>query len=48
MLVYGKNTVNEVLDSNTKIYKVFLDKNFNDEELLKKIDSKDFILIKIN
>ena len=25
MLVYGKNVVNEVLDTNTKIYKVFLE-----------------------
>ncbi len=40
MLVYGKNVVNEVLSNNTKIYKVFLDNNFNDELLLSKINKK--------
>ena len=30
MLVYGRNVVNEVLNNNTKIYKVFLDNNFKD------------------
>ena len=29
MLVYGKNVINEILNNNTKIYKVFLDNNFN-------------------
>ena len=28
MLVYGKNVINEILNNNTKIYKVFLDNNF--------------------
>ncbi len=40
MLVYGKNVVNEILDNNTKIYKVFLDNNFNDEIILNKINKK--------
>ena len=40
MLVYGKNVVNEILDNNTKIYKVFLDNNFNDEYILNKINKK--------
>lgn len=40
MLVYGKNVVNEILDNNTKIYKVFLDNNFNDEVILNKINKK--------
>ena len=40
MLVYGRNTVNEILDGNTKIFKVFLDNNFNDEVLLNKINKK--------
>ncbi len=40
MLVYGKNVIREVLDNNTKIFKVFLDNNFNDEELLNKINKK--------
>src|SRR5574344_662565 len=39
MLIYGKNVVNEILKSDYKIHKVFLDNNFNDEELLEKIDS---------
>lgn len=38
MLVYGKNVVNEILNNNTKIYKVFLDNNFNDENILNKIN----------
>ena len=40
MLVYGRNVINEILDNNTKIYKVFLDNNFNDQELLSKINKK--------
>ena len=40
MLVYGKNVVNEVLDNNTKVFKVFLDNNFNDEIILNKINKK--------
>ncbi len=40
MLVYGRNTVNEILDTNTKVNKVFLDNNFNDELLLSKINKK--------
>ena len=40
MLVYARNTVNEVLNGNTKIYKVFLDNNFNDQDILRKIDKK--------
>ena len=38
MLAYGKNVVNEILNGDTKIYKVFLDNNFKDEELLSKIN----------
>ena len=40
MLVYGKNVINEILDNNTKIYKVFLDINFDDKNILNKIDKK--------
>ena len=40
MLVYGRNTVNEILDTNTKINKVFLDNNFNDGIILNKINKK--------
>lgn len=38
MLVYGKNVVNEILNSDYKIYKVFLDNNYKDTEILSKID----------
>ena len=38
MLVYGRNVVNEILDDNINIYKVFLDNNFNDENILNKIN----------
>lgn len=40
MLVYGRNVINEVLNSNCKIYKVFLENNYKDEEILKKIDKR--------
>ena len=40
MLVYGRNVAREILNSNTKVYKVFLDNNFRDEELMDKIDKK--------
>ena len=40
MLVYGKNVINELLDNNTKIYKVFLDNNFNDVNIMSKINKK--------
>ena len=40
MLVYGKNVAREILLSNTKIYKVFLDNNFNDQELMGIITKK--------
>ncbi len=40
MLVYGKNVAREILLSNTKIFKVFLDNNFNDQELMGIITKK--------
>lgn len=40
MLVYGRNVVNEILNDKTKIYKVFLDNNYKDEEILNKIDKR--------
>ncbi len=41
MLVYGRNVANEILNNkNIKINKVFLDNNFNDENILNKINSK--------
>ena len=38
MLVYGRNVVNEILNSKTKVYKVFLDNNFNDQQILNKVN----------
>ncbi len=40
MLVYGKNVINEILNNNIKIYKVFLDNNFKDELLLNRINKR--------
>ena len=40
MLVYGKNVAVEILKGNYKINKVFLDKNYKDEEMLSLIDKK--------
>ena len=40
MLVYGRNVVNEILNGKTKIYKVFLDNNYKDEDILSKIDKR--------
>ena len=40
MLVYGRNVVNEILDSNTKIFKVFLEDKFDDSEIMSKINKK--------
>ena len=40
MLVYGRNVVNEILNGKTKIYKVFIDNNYKDEDILNKIDKR--------
>ena len=40
MLVYGKNVALEYLSENKKIKKVFLQNNFNDYEIVKKIKSR--------
>ena len=40
MLVYGRNVVNEILDNNVKVYKAFIDNNFNDEVIMNKINKK--------
>ena len=40
MLVYGRNVVNEILNGKTKIYKVLLDNNYIDEDILNKIDKR--------
>ena len=38
MLVYGKNVINEILKENIKINKVFLSNEFDDSEILERID----------
>ena len=38
MYVYGKNVALEYLNSNKKIYKAFIQNNFNDYNLLNKIE----------
>lgn len=38
MLVYGKNVVSELLKSNTHIKRLYLSDNFNDENILFKLD----------
>ena len=40
MLVFGKNVALEYLNSNKKIYKVYIQNNFNDFELINKIKHK--------
>ncbi len=40
MLVYGKNVLRELLNSNTIINKVILSENFNDKELINLINKK--------
>lgn len=39
MLVYGKNVINEILKKNIKINKVFLSNEFDDTEILDKINN---------
>lgn len=40
MLVFGKNVALEYLKSNKRVYKVFIQNNFNDYDLINKIKSK--------
>lgn len=42
MLVYGKNVVSELLKSKTKINKVFLSNEFNDENILSELSKKEY------
>ena len=48
MLVYGKNVAREILKSNTKVYKVFLDNNFNDDEFLNLIHKNNLKIFHID
>ena len=45
MLVYGKNVLRELLNSDTKINSITLSDNFNDNELIKLINKKN---LKVN
>lgn len=40
MLVFGRNVAEEVLSSNKKVEKIFLQDNFHDEDILKMINKK--------
>ena len=40
MLVFGKNVVSEYLNSNKKIYKAYVQNNFNDYDLINKLNKK--------
>ena len=41
MLVYGKNVAKEILKSDKKVKKVYVDENFNSDEILSLIDKKE-------
>ena len=45
MLVYGKNVAKEILRNNKKVYKVLIEENFNDKEIISLIENKK---IKVN
>ena len=40
MLVFGKNVVIEILKNNKKIYKAYVYKHFNDEEIISELQNK--------
>ena len=40
MLVYGKNVLKEIISNNTKVSKAFIYKNFEDKELINKLNCK--------
>lgn len=40
MYIYGKNVARQILDSDTKIVKVYLSKNFNDDKILNLLKQK--------
>ena len=42
MFVFGRNVAEEVLNSNKKIERIFIQDNFRDEEILKKMFFKIF------
>ena len=40
MLIFGKNVALEYLNSNKKIYKAYVQNNFNDYDLINKLNKK--------
>ena len=40
MLVYGKNVLKEIINNNTKVNKAFVYRNFEDKELINKLNCK--------
>lgn len=48
MLVYGKNVAREIINSDTKINKLYLNENFSDREILNLINKNNIKVIKKN
>lgn len=48
MLVYGKNVAREIINSDTKINKLYLNENFSDKEILNLINKNNIKVIKKN
>ncbi|MDO4962496.1 MAG: 23S rRNA (guanosine(2251)-2'-O)-methyltransferase RlmB [bacterium] len=48
MLVYGKNVVKEYLDNNEKIYKAFMQDNFNDLDIINLLNKKNINIIRLS
>ena len=48
MLVFGKNVALEYLNSDKKIYKVFIQNNFSDYDLINKIKHKNIKVQTLN
>lgn len=48
MLVYGKNVAKEYLDNNEKIYKSFIQDNFNDLDIINLLNKKNINIIRLS
>ena len=48
MIVFGRNVFNEIINSNKKILKVYLQNDFKDKGILEKIDNNNIEVIKMN
>jgi rRNA methylase, putative, group 3 len=44
MLVYGRNVAKEILKNNQKVYKIMIEENFNDKEIISLIENKNIKL----